>query len=324
MGRGQHLSPKRGSSLEWSDYRPYSAGDDFRYIDWGMYGRTDKFYIKLFKEEEDLLTYVFIDASASMGFPAADKKFDRAVATALAIAYVALASGDRVMIRVLAGAGIGPPPSFVVGRHRIVELAQRLKSVKPSGQTDFASELARDLVGLRRAGKVFVVSDFLMMPNVVTRGLGLFTAATMDVTAVQILGSREMSGQGLDGDVEVVDAETGETLRVAIGNREREQYRNTLLRLSREIKAFCLKRGMHYALYTTDQDFHEFFLKAVADSQASRDEIPILPRLYPSPVVRGRWTGGVPPMAATRNSAPERRGTSHLWILLCLRMSLHQ
>src|SRR5271166_4938996 len=68
MGRGQHLSPKRGSSLEWSDYRPYSAGDDFRYIDWGMYGRTDKFYIKLFKEEEDLLTYVFIDASASMGF----------------------------------------------------------------------------------------------------------------------------------------------------------------------------------------------------------------------------------------------------------------
>ena len=265
MGRGQHLSPKRGSSLEWSDYRPYSVGDDFRYIDWGMYGRTDKYYVKLFKEEEDLLTYIFVDASASMGFPAADKKFDRAVATALAIAYVALAAGDRVMIRVLAGAGIGPPPSFVVGRHRIVELAQRLKSVKPSGQTDFAAELARDLIGLRRAGKVFVVSDFLMMPNVVTRGLGLFTAATMDVTAVQILGAREMSGQGLNGDVEVVDAETGEALRVSIGNREREQYHNTLLRLSREVKAFCLKRGMHYALYTTDQDFHEFFLKAVAD-----------------------------------------------------------
>src|SRR5580704_9784488 len=133
LGRGMHLSPKRGSSLEFNDYRHYAPGDDFRYIDWGMYGRTDKFYIKLFKEEEDLLTYVFIDASASMGFPAADKKFDRAVATALAIAYVALASGDRVMIRVLAGAGIGPPPSFVVGRHRIVELAQRLTNVKPRG-----------------------------------------------------------------------------------------------------------------------------------------------------------------------------------------------
>src|SRR3984957_6641222 len=221
MGRGTHLSPKRGSSLEWSDYRHYSVGDDFRYIDWGMYARTDKLYIKLFKEEEDLLTYIFLDASASMGFPAVDKKFDRAIAPALAVAYVALASGDRVMIRVLAGAGHGPPPSFVLGRHRVVELGQRLQTIKPSGQTDFASEMARYLVGLRRAGKVFVISDFLMMPNVVTRGLGLFSAATMDVTAVQILGSREMSGQGLNGDVEVVDAETGEVLRVSIGNRER-------------------------------------------------------------------------------------------------------
>lgn len=265
MGKGAHLSPKRGSSLEFSDYRHYSLGDDFRYIDWGMYARTDKLYVKLFKEEEDLLTYVFLDASASMGFPATDRKFEKAVAIALALAYVALAAGDRVMIRVLAGSGPHPPPSFVIGRHRIVDLAQRLRSFKPGGQADLAEVLARDLVGIRRAGKVFVVSDFLMMPNSVTRGLGLFTAATMDVTAVQILGAREISGQGLTGDVEVVDAETGEHLRVSMGTREREQYRNTLMRLSREIRVYCLKRGMHYALYVTDQDFHQFFLKAVAD-----------------------------------------------------------
>ena len=71
LGQGMHLSPKRGSSLEFNDFRHYSPGDDFRYIDWGLYGRSDKLYIKLFKEEEDLLTYIFIDASASMGFPAA-------------------------------------------------------------------------------------------------------------------------------------------------------------------------------------------------------------------------------------------------------------
>src|SRR5690349_20242072 len=249
MGKGTHLSPKRGSSLEFSDYRHYSLGDDFRYIDWGMYARTDKLYVKLFKEEEDLLTYIFLDASASMGFPASDRKFEKAVAIALALAYVALSSGDRVMIRVLAGSGPHPPPTFVIGRHRIVELAQRLRSFRPGGQADLANILAHDLVGIRRAGKVFVVSDFLMMPNSVTRGLGLFSAATMDVTAVQVLGARELSGQGLSGDVEVVDAETGEHLRVSMGTREREQYRNTLTRLSREIRAYCLKRGMHYALY---------------------------------------------------------------------------
>src|ERR1700685_4172106 len=108
LGRGVHLSPKRGSSLEFNDFRHYSPGDDFRYIDWGLYGRTDKLYIKLFKEEEDLLTYIFIDASASMGFPERDRKFESAIATALAIAYVALASGDRVMIRVIAGRGTPP------------------------------------------------------------------------------------------------------------------------------------------------------------------------------------------------------------------------
>src|SRR5271157_963927 len=105
QGKGSHLSPRRGSSLEFADFRHYTPGDDFRYIDWSLYGRSDKLYIKLFKEEEDLLTYIFIDASASMGYPAADRKFESAVAIGLALAYVALSSGDRVMIRLLAGHG---------------------------------------------------------------------------------------------------------------------------------------------------------------------------------------------------------------------------
>ena len=265
MGKGSHLSPRRGSSLEFNDYRHYSHGDDFRHIDWGLYGRTDKYYIKLFKEEEDLLTYIFLDASASMTYPAGDRKFEYAVATALALAYVALGSGDRVMIRVLGGSKARLEPAFVHGRHRIVELARKLREIQPGGQYDFAQALAREMLSIRRAGKVFVISDFLMMLNSVTKGLGLFLAASMDLTAVQILGGREMRGHGLDGDVEVVDSESGERLRIAIGPREREQYKQTLERLTREIRSFCLKRGLHYSLYVTDQEFQSFFLRAVAD-----------------------------------------------------------
>src|SRR5215831_8887215 len=117
LGKGSHLSPRRGSSLEFSDFRHYAMGDDFRYIDWGLYGRTDKLYIKLFKEEEDLLTYIFLDASGSMGLPANDRKFEAARATALAVAYAALAAGDSVMIRVLGGGGAQIRPVFVYGRH---------------------------------------------------------------------------------------------------------------------------------------------------------------------------------------------------------------
>ena len=264
MGKGSHLSPRRGSSLEFSDFRHYSRGDDFRYIDWGLYGRTDKYYIKLFKEEEDLLTYIFLDASASMGFPQRDRKFEAAVATALAVAYVALAAGDRVMVRVLAGKGEPPAPVFVYGRHRIVELARHLSAIRPGGELDFAPALAREMVSIRRAGKVFVISDFLGRLNSVERALGLFTAANMDVSAVQILGATELDGQGLQGDVEVVDAETGERVRVSVGARERQRYRETLMRLAHEIRFFCSRSGLHYALYTTDREFHDFFVHAAA------------------------------------------------------------
>jgi len=264
MGKGAHLSPKRGSSLEFNDYRHYAPGDDFCHIDWGLYGRTDKYYVKLFKEEEDLLTYIFLDASASMTYPAGDRKFEYAVATALALAYVALGSGDRVMIRVLGGSG-GLAPAFVHGRHRIVELARKLREVSPGGQYDFAQVLAREMLSIRRAGKVFVISDFLMMLNSVTKGLGLFLAASMDLTAVHILGGRELKGHGLDGDVEVIDSESGERVRVALGVREREQYQETMMRLTREIRSFCLKRGLHYSLYVTDREFQAFFLRAVAE-----------------------------------------------------------
>ncbi len=264
LGKGAHLSPRRGSSLEFNDFRHYARGDDFRFIDWGLYGRTDKYYIKLFKEEEDLLTYIFLDASGSMGFPERDGKFQAAVATALAVAYVALASGDRVMVRVLAGKGIPPAPVFVHGRHRIVELARHLASIKPGGELDFAPALAHEMVSIRRAGKVFVISDFLGLLNSVERALGLFTAANMDVSAVQILGATELDGQGLQGDVEVIDAESGERVRVSIGARERERYRESMMRLAREIRIFCSRSGLHYTLYTTDRGFHDFFMHAAS------------------------------------------------------------
>jgi uncharacterized protein (DUF58 family) len=262
LGKGSHLSPRRGSSLEFSDFRHYALGDDFRYIDWGLYGRTDKLYIKLFKEEEDLLTYIFLDASGSMGLPANDRKFEAARAITLAVAYAALASGDRVMIRVLGGDGTSRKPVFVYGRHRIVEIARQLGAVRAAGEVDLAPTLAREMLAIRRAGKVFVISDFLAMINSVERALGIFTAANMDVSVVQILGVNELDGQGLHGDVEIVDVENGERVRVSLGPRERERYRQTLQRLSGEIRNLCFRSGLRYALYTTDRNFHDFFLSA--------------------------------------------------------------
>src|SRR5919201_6744849 len=98
---GSYSAPRRGTSLEFADYRKYSAGDDLRYVDWGIYARTDRLYIKVFREEVDLFAYVFIDASASMGFPSMAEKFLPASHVALALTYVILANHDHVKFHLL-------------------------------------------------------------------------------------------------------------------------------------------------------------------------------------------------------------------------------
>src|SRR5215510_4510948 len=98
---GSYSSPRRGTSLEFADYRKYSPGDDLRYLDWGIYARTDRLYVKLFREEVDLFVYLFVDASASMGYPSPARKFERACHVAMALAYVVLANHDHVKLHLL-------------------------------------------------------------------------------------------------------------------------------------------------------------------------------------------------------------------------------
>src|SRR5918992_1640874 len=85
---GSYASPRRGTSLEFADYRRYAPGDDLRYLDWGIYARSDRLYVKVFHEEVDLFAYVFLDASASMAFPSRAEKFLPASHVALALSYI--------------------------------------------------------------------------------------------------------------------------------------------------------------------------------------------------------------------------------------------
>src|SRR5215831_18854639 len=109
---GGHLSLRRGTGLEFADYRHYTPGDDPRYIDWKLYSRTDRPYIKLFQEEEELYTYLFLDLSASMAHPAGDEKDVAARDLALALAYVVLANDDAVTIHMLSSIRNGDATPF--------------------------------------------------------------------------------------------------------------------------------------------------------------------------------------------------------------------
>jgi uncharacterized protein (DUF58 family) len=106
---GSYSSPRRGTSLEFADYRRYSPGDDLRYLDWGIYARSDRLYVKVFREEVDLFAYIFIDASASMAFPTVKEKFAPATHVGLALAYVVLANHDHVKLHMLREASPASP-----------------------------------------------------------------------------------------------------------------------------------------------------------------------------------------------------------------------
>src|SRR5258705_14020284 len=98
---GSYSSPRCGTSLEFADYRRYPPGDDLRYLDWGIYARTDRLYVKVFREEVDLFAYVFVDASASMTYPSRAEKFLPATHIAAALSYIVLANHDRVRLHLL-------------------------------------------------------------------------------------------------------------------------------------------------------------------------------------------------------------------------------
>ena len=115
---GSYSSPRRGTSLEFADYRRYTPGDDLRYIDWGIYARSDRLFVKVFRQEVDLFAYVFVDASASMAFPSREEKFLPASHVALALSYVILANQDHVKLHLMQN-GSGKASQFYRGRRRM-------------------------------------------------------------------------------------------------------------------------------------------------------------------------------------------------------------
>lgn len=259
--QGSYASPRRGTSLEFADYRQYSLGDDLRYVDWGIFARSDKLYVKLFREEMDLFVYLFIDASSSMAFPSAEEKFLRAGHLALALAYLVLANQDHVRIHFLQD---GPAPlasPFYRGRHRIRDLVDFLAAASPRGPLAFAPSLADHLKRIRRPGKAILLSDFLMPVSSYERGLYWLKAFNLDISVIQVLSPQELEPPfpRRDG-LTVVDSESGEEVKLPWSDKIRKEYRERLDYHNRELKSFCHQCAIDYSLFVTGEDLGDFVL----------------------------------------------------------------
>ena len=258
---GGHLSLRRGAGLEFADYRHYTPGDDPRYIDWKLYGRTDRFYIKLFQEEEELYTYLFLDLSASMAYPAGDDKSGAARDIVLALAHVVLASNDAVKVHALNSGAKDYATPFFRGRQRLLDVANFLSVHQSSGKVDTPAALARHLQIIHRPGKAIWVSDFLFPAEICQAGLNLLRAANFDLAVIQVLGHADIDPPLAPGGARMMDSESNETALVRFDAQAKKEYLRRLEQHNRELRSFCHQTGVHYALFTTGQDLQQFVLR---------------------------------------------------------------
>ena len=262
---GGHVSLRRGAGLEFADYRRYSPGDDLRYIDWNLYGRTDRLYIKQFQEEEDLYTSLFLDGSASMAHPAQDGKSEAAQDIILSLAHVVLASNDAVKLSLL-GADTTPSTTpFFRGRQRLGAVAEFLDAYNPAGRANVVQSLARQLQQSRHPGKAVWVSDFLFPLSDVRTGLSLLRGANFDLALIQILGQGEIDPPLFPGGARLTDSESGEESVVYFDTHAKQTYMQRLDRHNRELQSSCHQAGVHYARFITRQDLSHFVLRELPE-----------------------------------------------------------
>jgi len=258
MGKihGERLTRKRGQSAEFADYRQYVPGDDLRMIDWNIYGRLEKLFLKLFLEEEDLHVHILIDSSGSMGFGAPSKLF-YAKKVAAALSYIALSNFDRVVMGTFDS---GPPQMMpsLRGKRSVMRVLDFLSRTKAGGETGMKDALRSFAVAHRTKGIVILISDFFDKAGHESV-LRYLLAGSHDVFVIQVLSPEELEPT-LAGDLTLIDVEDADEADITVSAPLIRRYKQTLAAFVASIKDYCTKRGMTHILAPTSLPFDSLIL----------------------------------------------------------------
>jgi uncharacterized protein (DUF58 family) len=242
--KGERKSQRKGQSVEFSDFRNYVPGDDLRFIDWNLYARLDRLFLKLFLEEEDLHFFTLIDASASMDF-GEPSKLAFAKQLAAALGFIGLCRSDRVKIEALGGARSQPAP-VLRGRKSLWRMLEYLQGIRPELNVPLAEGI-RDFC-LRNAGKgiVVLISD-LMDKNGYESALRWLIARRLDIYVIHVLSPAELRPD-LQGDLKLVDCEDRDMTELTISRPLLDRYEKTLAAFVNGAREFCSRRGVSYVM----------------------------------------------------------------------------
>ena len=254
--KGERRSARRGTSVEFADFRNYTLGDDLRYIDWNTFARLEKLFLKLFIEEEDLHVYLLVDGSQSMQY-GAPSKWDYARRIAAALGYIGLTNYDRVGATVFSDR-MRDHLAPLRGRQQVFVYFDFLERAQTGGQTSLAASLNDFALRSRRPGLAIVVSDFFDPEWEV--GLKALLHRRFQVSAVQVLDRTEVRPEYV-GDLKLVDCETGEEREITVSAGLLKDYHKAVDQFCGGIQETCRRYGADYLLTITDQPFEDLILK---------------------------------------------------------------
>lgn len=254
--KGERRGKRKGQSVEFADYRNYVVGDDLRFLDWNLYARLDRLFLRLFLEEEDLHFFVLIDNSASMDF-GTPTKLHYAKQVAAALGFVGLINLDRVVVEVFNDRIVQSLPALR-GRRSLWRLLDFLGKLEPTGPSDLARALRTFSLKTSGKGIVVVLSDF-MDKNGYEDALRYLVARQMDVYAIQILSQEEIDPD-LTGDLKLVDVEDADAAEITVHLPLLRRYKENLNAYRAELQAFCTRRGVTCLFTSTDVPFDRLVL----------------------------------------------------------------
>jgi uncharacterized protein (DUF58 family) len=254
--KGERRSKRRGQSVEFADYRNYTIGDDLRFIDWNIYARLDKLFLKLFLEEEDLSLYILLDVSASTNYGTPNKShYIKQVAAALG--YIGLVNYNRVTLAAMAD-GIVAESGALRGRRRVAQMIDWITKLQPSGPSLFADSCKRFALANRAKGVCVVLSDFFDKGGFET-GLRYLAGGRYDLFCVQTLSPQEIDPD-LKGDLKLRDIEDDDMAEVSITQPLIKKYKANLNAYCLSLKEYLSRRGATYLFSSTTVPFDTLVL----------------------------------------------------------------
>lgn len=269
---GPHRSHYRGTAVEFADYREYVDGDDIRLVDWKVFARTDRYFVRLYEAERNLMSYLVVDKSGSMAFDGelirTDSKLLYACRLAAALGYLVVREGDEVGLS-LADVELR---DHVRPRNTWPHLAAvlgRLAATSAEGQTDLGACLEEVFARTVRRGVLVVLSDFLDASPRFWRSVDLFRSALFDVMLFHVVHPEELELPAV-AMARFVEAEGGPGVFRTEPDVVRELYRQRLSAFLREIEGNCRARGCDWYLARTDADPYVFLQHCFLERESAR------------------------------------------------------